>query len=1468
MAITGGTINGTTIGLTTPAAAVFTTGQFNSGVNISSGQTFCFNSDTGISRSAAMTFDFGACTQGSANGTLQAVTFVSGTAAGYGSNLAFGSGQYMHWSSSTAYTGTVDTVLCRSGAGVLEIGAGTSCAASGSLLLSGLTLTGPFFPPQGASNPGICSVGQVFYNTAATAGQNLYGCTATNTWTQLGGSGGSGVSSFSAPSASWPTWLVPTVTSPTSAPSLAVAASAIPNSALANPSLTLAGHTVALGGTQTIACTDLTGSGTACSANTGTSGATVPLLNANNTYSGSNTHSGSETFTGSLGAPDSASLPGTCTVGQVYFLTGVTAGSNWYGCTATNTWTQLGGSGGGTINWARSYQTASQTIPVSASTDLTFDTNDPNNTAGIHSTTVNPAEFIAPSTGPFAGSCSSTTTSTAGGALYITVLWHHSGTDIEVGTGSEVNPGGSGGPLVVAPWSAYMTAGDYVHCQVYSVSGITTPGSGNLTQMTFMSTGLAGGGGGGSGITQLTGDVTAGPGSGSQAATVVQVNGAAIPASQSCLGSDSGSHLIAGTCSPSGFNATVAGQVLSIAAGSMSTNVTTNYAASTCTLSGSTSGVAYVYVDSTGALTVGSLATFGSCTGPMTYASGITAVPANARALWTVATTSGAFSGSPQDLRANYFHTVINGTAVTVNSDGSYTMNNNLPYPVPLSDLATQVANTVVGNGTGSTAAPTALAMPSCSSGSSALTWTSGTGFGCNTISGSGTVNSGTASHLAYYAGTGTAVSDMGSDFLFTTHTLTGGASAILDLSATSPTAGLKLPSAAGAVPTADGFIAVNTTTHALTWGSNGTTIVGASAGTGTASGTTCTNQWVSALSATAAPTCSTVTYLGTVTNGTWHATVIGSAYGGTGVNNTATLTLGTSNQNWATLGTGLVKNTTTTGALSNAAGSDIVSLVQGLTGCNTATYVFTPQASDCVAPSGGTTLNNSGYGGGFTGTTTLTLYVAPQTRTVSGTTDAPTQADCGGEVIYTSSSLVSISLPNPTTAYTSQQCNITLLSEGAGGLSVTATGSTIGGSGSPYAVAGGTALAPYYVALNSNTSAAAYLVGPQQAAASSGGVTSVTGVAPIASTGGATPTISLQNSAAANVTSSLGTDTKIFTASGAAAGNGNVMTGDAQGGIHDSGANLSSLAPLSSPAFTGTVVLPLTTAGLVTTTSGGTISSESNTSAYVNLFETICTTPGCMVYGGAAGTPTGLAPNTTGSTDAVLTSTSVSGAYSSTSLKNAPALSGTNFTGVPNGALANSAITIGGTSVSLGGSTSSLPSPGAIGGTTPAPITGTTIQANTQINAGTAGTLAPVVFGNATSGALTLQPVTGALGAVTASLPANTGTIAELNLAQTWSAIQTVNAGDLTLTSGSAGAAKITPGAAYTGSTDGYLNRNNATTPSMMQVYDSSTGIAKNITIPGYATFSATGASAAVSATTLFTPSSQPFKCGTLRQP
>jgi hypothetical protein len=43
--------------------------------------------------------------------------------------------------------------------------------------------------------PPSCSVGEAFFKTNAPAGQNLYGCTSTNTWSQMGGTGGAGLAS-------------------------------------------------------------------------------------------------------------------------------------------------------------------------------------------------------------------------------------------------------------------------------------------------------------------------------------------------------------------------------------------------------------------------------------------------------------------------------------------------------------------------------------------------------------------------------------------------------------------------------------------------------------------------------------------------------------------------------------------------------------------------------------------------------------------------------------------------------------------------------------------------------------------------------------------------------------------------------------------------------------------------------------------------------------------------------------------------------------------------------------------------------------------------------------------------------------------------------------------------------------------------------------------------------------------------
>jgi hypothetical protein len=103
---------------------------------------------------------------------------------------------------------------------------------------------------------------------------------------------------------------------------------------------------------------------------------------------------------------------------------------------------------------------------------------------------------------------------------------------------------------------------------------------------------------------------------------------------------------------------------------------------------------------------------------------------------------------------------------------------------------------------------------------------------------------------------------------------------------------------------------------------------------------------------------------------------------------------------------------------------------------------------------------------------------------------------------------------------------------------------------------------------------------------------------------------------------------------------------------------------------------------------------------------------------------------------------------------------------------------------------------------------TGSTVSGNANatistgvLSLGASGTLGGLVLGNATSGTVTIEPVTGALGTVTASVPANTGTIAETNYAQTFSQPQTFSAAVTHSVAGAASAAATTwTGAPYTG--------------------------------------------------------------------
>ena len=90
--------------------------------------------------------------------------------------------------------GQVTSIPAASGSGAStfdNIGSGTNTSATmtcgaGCTLV---TTAGVFRLPNGTSAPGTCTVGDVFFDTDATAGSNFYGCTSSNTWTLLSGSG-------------------------------------------------------------------------------------------------------------------------------------------------------------------------------------------------------------------------------------------------------------------------------------------------------------------------------------------------------------------------------------------------------------------------------------------------------------------------------------------------------------------------------------------------------------------------------------------------------------------------------------------------------------------------------------------------------------------------------------------------------------------------------------------------------------------------------------------------------------------------------------------------------------------------------------------------------------------------------------------------------------------------------------------------------------------------------------------------------------------------------------------------------------------------------------------------------------------------------------------------------------------------------------------------------------------------------
>ncbi len=152
--------------------------------------------------------------------------------------------------------------VCPSGqvpTGILANGDATGCAAPAGGASPGGTAGAMQYYLSSTALGGLNGSGIPYLNgasapTIATTAQTTL--TINSTACVLGGSctipsGGSGtVTSFGV--GAWPSWLTPTVTNATTTPSIAVAASAIPNAALANDAVTVNSIPCTLGGTCTI----------------------------------------------------------------------------------------------------------------------------------------------------------------------------------------------------------------------------------------------------------------------------------------------------------------------------------------------------------------------------------------------------------------------------------------------------------------------------------------------------------------------------------------------------------------------------------------------------------------------------------------------------------------------------------------------------------------------------------------------------------------------------------------------------------------------------------------------------------------------------------------------------------------------------------------------------------------------------------------------------------------------------------------------------------------------------------------------------------------------------------------------------------------------------------------------------------------------------------------------------------------
>lgn len=698
-------------------------------------------------------------------GTINKLTL---TAPATGATLTLADGKTFTVNNSITVNGTDGTVMSLPSSSFTVATLGLTNLFTGRQDATTAASTAPF--KTGTSLPATCAVGDQYFKSDETAGQNLYGCTATNTWTlQAGGGGSSAFNAITSGTNTTASMVLGTGGSLSTAGSGTIAATTAAALA-ANPSDCSAGQyatTIAANGNLTCAqvaysqisgtptiyyqavadegisltarpTINFTGSGVTCTDNSGQSRTDCSISGSGSSTSFTDITSGtniSATMVVGNGAALSASGTGTivatsatrlvangtnCSSGQ--FAQGVDTLGNAEGCTALPT-TLTG--------------TANQ-ITVSASTGAI--------TLSIPTSPTLPGT----TTGTFSGNLTGAVTGNASTATALAA------NPADCSAGQYATTIAANGDLTCAQVAyAQLSGTPTIYYQAVADEGIALTarptinfiGSGvtcadNAGQSRTDCT-ISGGGGGSSAFNDITSGTNASAamvvgtgaslsasGSGTIAATTavaLTANGTNCSSGQFAAGVDANGNSEGCTALPT----TIAGTANQISA-SAATGAITLSLPSTLIIPGSISATTFTGALSGNATTATALAANPADCSSNQFAN---AIAANGDLTCSALTLAGA-----QFANQGTTTTLLHGNA-SGNPSWSQVVNADVSASaaIALSKLATQAADTLVMNASGSTAVPAAVAMPTsgtngCSGTSNALTYNNSShALGCNT---------------------------------------------------------------------------------------------------------------------------------------------------------------------------------------------------------------------------------------------------------------------------------------------------------------------------------------------------------------------------------------------------------------------------------------------------------------------------------------------------------------------------------------------------------------------------------------------------------------------------------------------------------------------------------------------------------------------------------------------------------------